>query len=82
MQINLEKKDLINLVKGITPYYNVFNEPLVKQCGSYYGGHDISWEWDYFKLKNLSEKALYDLYKICKNSWNDTCLQKYEDEEP
>jgi len=69
MKIELNKKDLISLVMGTTPYYDVMDNPLVKECGEWIGGMADRWSWEKYKLENLDEKELYDLYLICKNSW-------------
>lgn len=69
IQIKLDKEDLISLVIGKPPYYNQFENPLVKQCGSYTGGMAERWDWKTHELEKLSEEQLYELYVICKNSW-------------
>lgn len=69
MNIDLNRKDLISLVKGAVPNYSAFNDPLVKMCGNYIGGFLDRWDWDYTKLEELSDQDLFKLYNICKNSW-------------
>lgn len=69
MNIDLSKKDLVNLVKGQSPYYNVMNNPLVKQCGNYVGGFYDKWNWHSTELEKLTEEQLYQLYTLCKDSW-------------
>lgn len=69
MEVILDKEDLISLVKGACPYYDVFDHPLVKMSGVYRGGFRDEWNWDEYKLKKLSEKSLLELYFICKKSW-------------
>lgn len=71
MKIDLEKEDLVNLVMGITPFYNEFEHPLVKENGSYVGGFVDEWRWAKYKLIELNEDELYELYLICKNSWKE-----------
>lgn len=65
----LDKEDLIAMVKGIEPYYNVFDHSLIKNCGKYIGGFCDRWEWDLDKLEKLDNRDLYNLYSICKQSW-------------
>lgn len=69
MKIDLDSKDLLNLVHGITPSYNVFENSLVRKCGYYIGGFVDKWEWSDIALSDLSESELYKLYKVCKESW-------------
>lgn len=62
----LEKKDLIHMVKGTYPSYSAMANPLVKKCGTYWGGFKDEWTWDNDKLEKLSEEQLLDVYVICK----------------
>ena len=66
IKLKVDKGDLITLVNGKAPNYSVFEEPLVKKCGSYVGGLDDRWIWSFEALKNLSEEELIELYTICK----------------
>ena len=67
MKVELDKKDLIALVSGTSPYYDAFEIPLVKQNGYFIGGHVDKWSWN--SLKELTEEQLWELYNICKDSW-------------
>lgn len=69
IQVKLDKHDLISLLIGKPPYYNEFENPQIKQCGSYTGGMTERWDWKTTELEKLSEEKLYELYLICKNSW-------------
>lgn len=69
MVIELEKEDLVNLVKGSNPHYNVMNDSLIKQCGSFIGGHHDRWEWDNSSLEKLTESQLWQMYSVCRDSW-------------
>ncbi len=69
MKVDLDKKDLIAMVKGISPYYSLFNDTFVRQCGTYTGGLIDKWDWNIYKLETLTEKDLFGLYTLCKNSW-------------
>ena len=64
MKIELDKTDLINLVNGVVPGYDLFDNPTVKKCGRYNASYG-TWSWN-SELDNLSEVELYDLYKLCK----------------
>jgi len=69
MKVELDKIALISLVCGEQPYYSIFEHPVVKKCGSYNGSHD-EWRWFHYELEKLSEQELYDLYILCRESWN------------
>lgn len=66
MIVNLDKKDLIALVKGSTPGYSTMSHPLVSKNGTYYDQYG-RYEWDRYKLAEMTEEQLLDLYYICKN---------------
>lgn len=68
MTIDLDKQDLISLVQGSSPHYDIFEHPLVKKSGRYNGGMNDHWSWNY-NFSDLSESELFDLYTLCKNSW-------------
>jgi len=72
MKVELNQADLVNLVKGTSPYYSEFENPLVKRAGGYMsGGHGEQWHWGSTnEMKELSEDELWELYNICKNSWS------------
>ena len=69
MTVSLDRKDIISLLKGTSPYYSVMDK-IPKDLGSYVGGFKDEWHWN-----SISENApytdeyLYELYLMCKNSW-------------
>ena len=67
MDITVDKKDLINLVKGCHIPYAAMNLPLIKSNGSFCGSYG-RWNWQYgaFEQTNISEDMLYDLYRQIK----------------
>ena len=67
MKIELDRKGLEILVKGSQPYYNEFNNQLVKKAGHSYSGQYGKTSWD--NLDSLTEVELYEVYLICRNSW-------------
>ena len=69
MTVELDKTDLLALINGKEPYYKAFDVEIIKENGSYCGGFVDKWRWDPIALQRLSEKELYELYTICKNSW-------------
>ena len=69
MILKLDRQDLETLVKGSSPNYNQFNNPLVKKAGHSY--YDQYGRTDWSNLKDLTYTELYELYLICKDSWNE-----------
>ena len=68
MKIELDRKGLEILVAGSEPDYNEFDNPLVKKAG-----HDYSDQYGRTSWRNLSaltDDELYEVYIICRNSWN------------
>ena len=67
MIVQLEQRDLINLVKAVRPNNNVWDEGIVRMSGDY---SDLrGWRWDDDTLRSLTEKQLYGLYRLCVLSW-------------
>jgi len=69
MKIDLDKKGLIDLVKGTSPHYDLFENSIVKLCGTF-NGSSGTWSWNEYELEKLNERQLYDLYKSCRSSWS------------
>lgn len=74
IQCVLNRYDLLSSVKGTSPNYEVMDNVLVKQNGSYIGGLHDKWRWEIDEY-NMSNIQLLELYRICKYSWKDN---KYE----
>lgn len=68
MKIELDRKGLKALVKGSQPSYDEFNNPLVKKAGHSYSDQYGRTSWD--NLNALTDKELYEVYLICRNSWD------------
>lgn len=69
MTVNLDRQDIISLLKGTKPYYPVMDK-IPKELGSYIGGFTNDWEWNNFdKNVTYTDEQLYELYLMCKNSW-------------
>jgi len=69
LKLDLDKNDLISLIKGTDPNLNVMEHPKIRYRGSYrepYG----RWDWNYGAFEKCTEEEMYEVYKICKNSWN------------
>ena len=66
MKVELDRDDLIYLVKGCGGSYAMLNHPLALKADVKIYGDNIS----YNSLSTLNETELYELYIACKNSWN------------
>lgn len=69
MHLELDKDDLVSLVKGTSPYYTAMDHPLIQRYGHHSGGHLDSWTWVTNSLRGCTEEQLLEIYKICKSSW-------------
>ena len=70
MTVDLEKIDIINLVRSTTPYYNEMSEIEEMELGSYFGGFSDRWDWEHEESEvwdNFTEQELFDLYKKLKH---------------
>ena len=68
MKIELDKKGLIHLANGTYPHFDLFENELVKVCGTFNGSAG-TWSWNDSELNKLSEEQLYNLYNLCIDSW-------------
>ena len=69
MIVDLDSKDIISLLTGSQPNYNVINK-IPEELGYYVGGFVNDWRWNYISENvSYSDEQLYDLYLMCKNSW-------------
>lgn len=69
MKVDLDKKALISLVCGQSPGYSIMGNDTIKKHGSY--SDNRGWTWDTIRLMSITETELYELYKLCRNSWGD-----------
>lgn len=67
MKLDLDKKGLICLVKGNEPSYNLFDNELIKKCGTYNGSYG-TWHWETYELLKLTDAELYSIYILCRDS--------------
>jgi hypothetical protein len=67
INFNLDKEDLISLLKGTVPNYSIMNNPLIDNNG-YFNGSYGTWNW-YSKIENLDEETIFKMYMLCKESW-------------
>ena len=46
MRVELKKEDILNLLKGTTPSYELMENEIIKKCGNFTGGFDNKWYWN------------------------------------
>lgn len=63
----LDKEDLIYLVKGNSPHFDIFDHELIKDKGIF--SDQYGWNWYEYELKELQTHELYMIHKLCKDSW-------------
>ena len=63
MKVELNRIDLEALVKGSSPSYSKFDNPLLKKAGHFYSDQYGRTTWS--SLSKLSDEELYQLHKIC-----------------
>jgi hypothetical protein len=69
MIVELDKEDLLSLVKGDSPHYDLFTEFEKEEHGRYVGGFTDDWRWNISALMRLDEEKLWEIYTRCKLSW-------------
>lgn len=67
MNVELDRKDIISLLRGTTPAYSVMNR-IPEELGSYIGGFVDSWQWNIYENVPYSDEYLFNLYLMCKNA--------------
>ena len=71
MNVELDRKDIISLLRGTTPAYSVMDK-IPKELGSYVGGFLGSWQWWQWNYISdnvpYSDDYLFNLCLTCKNS--------------
>ena len=70
MNVELDRKDIISLLKGSQPNYSVMSQ-IPEELGSYRGGFADEWSWNYISEDiPYTDEFLYNIYLMCKNLWN------------
>jgi hypothetical protein len=64
MKVDLNKKDLSTLVRGLEPSYELMEHPKVAKCGKFCGGFREEWSWNNYFDDNMTEEQLWELYCI------------------
>ncbi len=65
MMVVLEHEDLVNLVCGTHPNYDLFSE--LNMYGDY--SETRGWVWKKYSLKSVSDDELWEMYYKIKKSW-------------
>lgn len=69
MIVDLDRKDIISLLTGSKPN-DIVMDKIPEELGSYVSGFVDDWQWnDISENVSYSDEQLYDLYLMCKNSW-------------
>lgn len=63
MTIKVNKKDLVNLITGASPSFDLINQFTEMGIGNYIGGHADRWSWNRTTLETLNEDDLLEIYK-------------------
>ena len=64
MQVDLDKKDLVRLIKGCEPNYCFHRILTLLDLGMYHGGFNDEWSWNNRGLLKLSEQQIFIMYNI------------------
>jgi hypothetical protein len=70
LQVELDRFEIIGLIKSICPSYSLINELTNQGFGKYIGGFVEKWEWtenDTF-WKKFAIEQLFDIYKNIKHA--------------
>ena len=67
MNIEIDRTDLINMIKGTNPSYDLMTQPMIKLLGSFTGGFSDRWNWNYSFPTELSDEDLFEVYTLLKN---------------
>jgi len=60
--IEVNKEDLVNLVTGTSPSFDLINPFTEMGIGNYIGGHADRWSWNRSTLEKLDEHELLEIY--------------------
>lgn len=62
IQVTLDRKDIINLIKCTEPSYNLMKDPIIEQMGTFIGGFSDRWDWNNSKFQNFTITQLWSTY--------------------
>ena len=69
MKVDITRDEVIHLVKSITPNVDVMRHMLINQSGALVGTQE-KWVWHHKFEEALPTNELWEMYRICTNSWN------------
>ena len=70
MKVELNRQDIIAMLKGTCPNFTVMNS-IPEELG-YFGGNgfDPQWHWNNFSTNvKYTDQELYEMYIMCRDSW-------------
>lgn len=67
MLMELNRNDLIKLIKGTFVPYELMNDEVLKKMGSYVCGFADEWKWNTFISEDITDEQLYHTYLKLKN---------------
>lgn len=67
MVVDLSREDIINLLKGTSPGWDVMDK-IPEGLGYEVGGFVGMWEWHISANNPYTDEELFELYLMCKNS--------------
>ena len=65
MKVELNKRDIIHLLRGVEPNYDTMGLIIDMELGSYTGGFEDRFDWEYVtsaRWDKYSEEKLFELY--------------------
>lgn len=69
MKVELNKRDIIRILRGVEPSYDTMGLIEDMELGSYTGGFEDRFDWNYTTSAcwdKYSDEELYELYKLIK----------------
>ena len=68
MTVNLDREDIISLLKGTAPYFSIMHE-IPSDLGRFCAGMCDIWEWTISKDCKYTDEELLAIYYKCKESY-------------
>lgn len=63
MRVELERKDIENLIKGTDVPYALMEDPIISKLGYYTGGFYDRWDWFSPMDKSITDEQLWETYQ-------------------
>ena len=68
MNVELSKDDLVTLVMGSEPHFDLMSKYTGLEYGHWTGGFVDEWTWYKWALERLDEEELYSIFQECRES--------------